>query len=178
MQSSTLLAPRELLLAVPFQSGLPMYQDWDWLIRASSYKGVGICMLPQPLTILRVEGSRSSVSRNPDWNFSLEWIRQLRDLISPRAFSWFVAIQCVWRARAAHAGLHARFTILCAFLFEGRPEFRSFISFLIFALVPTPVRHSLRRVVHTPRGDVDSAPGLRLVSARKPAAPVLRKSAL
>jgi glycosyltransferase involved in cell wall biosynthesis len=49
MQSSTLLAPRELLLAVPFRSGLAMHQDWDWLIRIASYKGVVLSMVPQPL---------------------------------------------------------------------------------------------------------------------------------
>jgi glycosyltransferase involved in cell wall biosynthesis len=39
LQCSTLLAPRELLLAVPFKSGLPMHQDWDWLIRVAAHKG-------------------------------------------------------------------------------------------------------------------------------------------
>jgi glycosyltransferase involved in cell wall biosynthesis len=176
MQSSTLLAPRELLLAVPFQSGLTMHQDWDWLIRVSSYRGVALSMVRQPLVVWRVEDQRPTVGRSSDSSFSLSWIRQLRDLISPRAFSWFVAIQCVWRARASHAGLRARFAILRAFLFEGSPEFRAFISFLIFALVPAAIRRSVRRVVRKARGDVDAAPGLHLVFARKPAAPVLRKS--
>lgn len=53
MQTSTLLAPRDLLLAVPFQPGLPLHQDWDWLIRVASHKGVGLCMVRQPL-ILRI----------------------------------------------------------------------------------------------------------------------------
>jgi glycosyltransferase involved in cell wall biosynthesis len=176
MQSSTLLAPRELLLAVPFQSGLVMHQDWDWLIRVASYKGVALSMVRQPLVIWRVEDQRATVGRGSDAGFSLSWIRQLRDLISPRAFSWFVAIQCVWRARASHAGLRARLAILRAFLFEGSPEFRAFISFLIFALVPAAIRRSVRRVVRKARGGADAAPGLQLVFARKPAAPVLRKS--
>ncbi len=37
MQTSTLLAPRELLLAVPFQAGLAMHQDWDWMIRVAAH---------------------------------------------------------------------------------------------------------------------------------------------
>jgi glycosyltransferase involved in cell wall biosynthesis len=176
MQSSTLLAPRELLLAVPFRSGLAMHQDWDWLIRIASYKGVVLSMVPQPLAIWRVEDQRATVGRNSDSSFSLSWIRQLRGLISPRAFSWFVAIQCVWRARASHAGLRARLAILRAFLFEGSPEVRAFISFLIFALVPAAIRRSLRSLLRKAWGKADAAPGLRLVSARKPAAPILRKS--
>jgi glycosyltransferase involved in cell wall biosynthesis len=176
MQSSTLLATRELLLAVPFRSGLTMHQDWDWLIRVSSYKGVALSMVRQPLVIWRVEDQRNTVGRSSDWSFSLSWIRQLRDLISPRALSWFVAIQCVWRARAVHADLRARFMILRAFLFEGSPEFRSFISFLIFAVVPPSIRRSARGLLRKARGKSDAAPGLRLVCARKPSTPILRKS--
>jgi glycosyltransferase involved in cell wall biosynthesis len=59
LQSSTLLAPRELLLAVPFESGLQMHQDTDWVIRVGSHKGVGFTMLPQPLSIWRVGDQRA-----------------------------------------------------------------------------------------------------------------------
>ncbi len=179
IQSSTLLAPRELLLAVPFESGLPMHQDWDWLIRAASYKGVGLNMVHQPLSIWRVDDPRATLGRRPDWQFSLSWIRRSRTLISPRAFSWFVAIQCVWRAQAAHASPIGRFVILRAFFLEGAPELRSFLSFLIFALVPTRLRRSILGIIRKLRHESSSGPpGLRLVSARNPIAAVLRKSSL
>jgi len=175
MQCSTLLAPRELLLAVPFKAGLPMHQDWDWLIRVTAHKGVGLAMVRQPLCIWRTEDTRATVGRNVNWSFSLSWIRQIRDVISPRAYSWFIAIQCVWRARASRAGLRARFALLRAFFFEGSPEFRSFVSFLIFALAPAPLRRSMRKGFWKTR---NGAPGLRLVSVRDSAVPVLRKSSL
>ena len=175
MQSSTLLAPRELVVAVPFKSGLPMHQDWDWLIRVAAHKGVGVAMVRQPLSIWRTEDARASVGRAANWSFSLSWIRQIRDVISPRAYSWFIAIQCVWRARASHAGVRARFALLRAFFFEGDPEFRSLLSFLIFALVPASLRRSMRKGFWKTR---DGAPGLRLVSVRDAALPVLRKSSL
>ena len=175
MQSSTLLAPRELVVAVPFKSGLPMHQDWDWLIRVAAHKGVGVAMVRQPLCIWRTEDARASVGRAANWSFSLSWIRQIRDVISPRAYSWFIAIQCVWRARASHAGVRARFALLRAFFFEGDPELRSLLSFLIFALVPAPLRRSMRKGFWKTR---DGAPGLRLVSVRDAALPVLRKSSL
>ena len=178
IQSSTLFAPRELFLAVPFASGLAQHQDWDWIIRVASYKGVGVSMVRQPLSIWRIEDARASVGRAPDWRFSLSWIRRSRTLISPRAFSWFVAIQCVWRAQASRAGLLARFTILRAFFVEGSPELRSCLSFLTFALLPTRARRSISRILWKLRGDSAGAPGLRLVSSQKPAAPILRKSSL
>jgi glycosyltransferase involved in cell wall biosynthesis len=178
MQSSTLLAPRDLLLAVPFQSGLPLHQDWDWLIRVAAHKGVGLSMVRQPLSIWRVEDARETVGRDAAWQSSLSWIRASRGQISSRAFSWFVAIQCAWRAQSSHAGLRARFTLLCAFLLEGQPELRSFTSFLIFAFIPAKIRRSLRKGIRQARHRADAEPGLRLVFSRKPAVPVLRKSSL
>lgn len=177
MQSSTLLAPRDLLLAVPFQSGLPLHQDWDWLIRVASHKGVALSMLRQPLSIWRVEDPRASVGRDPDWRASLAWIRTARALISPRAFSWFIAIQCAWRAQQSRAGLCATIALLRAFFLEGRPELRSFLSFLLFAFIPRGVRQSLRRGLHPTRPGTGESSGLRLVST-KPIAPILRKSSL
>jgi glycosyltransferase involved in cell wall biosynthesis len=177
MQSSTLLAPRDLLLAVPFQSGLPLHQDWDWLIRVAALRGVALSMVRQPLAIWRVEDPRATVGRDPSWERSLSWIRAVRALVSPRAFSWFVAVQCAWRAQRSRAGLGARLILLRAFLFEGRPEMRSFLSFLIFAFVPLGIRQSLRRGLRKTHGAAP-APGLRLVSTRKPTAAILRKSSL
>ena len=178
IQTSTLLAPRELLMAVPFQEGLPIHQDWDWLIRVASYKGVGFSMVRQPLCLWRTGDHHPSVGRNPLWKTSLEWIRASRSLVSPRAFSWFIAVQCAWRAQASHAGLRARLALLRAFLVEGEPELRSFLCFLIFAFIPAGVRRTMRRGLMKMRADASAPSGLRLVPTRQPATPVLRKSSL
>ena len=174
LQTSTLLAPRDLLLAIPFREALPMHQDWDWLIHAAAHEGVGITMVDKPLVTWRVEDPRDSVSRNASWQTSLAWIRELRPLISARAFSSFVAVQCAWRAQRSGAGLRARLDILRAFLFEGRPGWLSLLHFLLFSVLPTRLRRSLRDQV---RKDVDRG-GLSLAFAREPAAPALRKSSV
>lgn len=178
MQTSTLLASRELLLAVPFRNGLRMHQDWDWIIRVSTYEGVSIAMLPKPLTVWRVEDNRNTVSRSADWRFSLQWIRDIRRLISSRAFSSFVAVQCVWRARRAHAGLLSRLGILRAFLFEGRPQLRSSLHFLAFSLVPERLRKRLRDTLRAHRQPAENAGGLALAFSRKPVDPPLRKTSI
>jgi len=174
MQTSTLMAPRDLLLAIPFREELRLHQDWDWLIEAAAHEGVGIVMEPKPLVTWRVEDARDSVSRNASWQKSLHWIREVRPLISPRAFSSFIAVQCAWRAQRSGAGLRARLDILRAFLFEGRPEWRSLLHFLIFSVLPTWLRRSLRDHV---RKDIDRG-GLALAFAREPAAGALRKSSV
>jgi glycosyltransferase involved in cell wall biosynthesis len=174
MQTSTLLAPRELLVAVPFRDGLAMHQDWDWLIRVAAYEGVAISMLARPLAIWRVEDRRATVGRGLGWQFSLRWIREMRSLISRRAFSSFIAIQCVWRAKASHAGPIARLKILWAFLFEGRPDRLSSLHFVVFGLIPATVRRALRDVFSSHRSSGES--GLCLASARNPSSTLLRKS--
>jgi glycosyltransferase involved in cell wall biosynthesis len=176
MQTSTLLASRDLLLAVPFRDGLRMHQDWDWIIRVSAYEGVVVVMVPQPLTVWRVEDNRSSVSRAPDWQFSLHWIREIRRLISSRAFSSFVAVQCVWRARSAHAGIPGRLSILRAFLFEGRPQLRSSLHFLVFSVVPERLRRRLRGGLRAHRDPTESAGGLALAFPRRPPSLPLSKT--
>ncbi|HEY6445611.1 MAG TPA: glycosyltransferase family 2 protein [Acidobacteriaceae bacterium] len=174
MQTSTLLAPRDLLLAVPFRDGLAVHQDWDWIIRVAAYEGVAISMLAKPLAIWRVEDGRATVGLGLGWQFSLRWVREMRSLISRRAFSSFIAVQCVWRAKASHAGPIARLKILWAFLFEGRPDQLSSLHFLVFGLIPATVRRTLRDVFRSDRVPGDS--GLRLASARNPSSALLRKS--
>ena len=176
LQTSTLLAPRELLLAVPFQAGLPLHQDWDWVIRATAHAGVGLTMLPQPLAVWRVEDSRASVGRSPDWRASLGWIRRMRPLISPRAFSWFIAIQCAWRLQASREGLSARLALLWLYLVQGRPELRSALLFLFFGCVPAGLRKRLTLLARKMSLRAEPAAGLRLAFVRQPAAASLRRT--
>ncbi|MGA8531475.1 MAG: glycosyltransferase [Acidobacteriaceae bacterium] len=176
MQSSTLLAPRELLLAVPFQAGLAMHQDWDWTIRVAGHKGVGLRMLAQPLVLWRVEENRSSVGRSPDWRASLAWILRMRPLISPRAFSWFIAIQCAWRVQASRAGLSARIALLWLYLAQGRPEMRSFLLFFFFGCIPTGLRKWLSSMLKKMVLASEPAPGLQLAFVRTSDAAALRRT--
>lgn len=176
LQTSTLLASRELLLAVPFQSGLPMHQDWDWAIRVTAHKGVGLRMLPQPLVLWRVEDHRTSVGRSPDWRASLAWIRRIRPLISQRAFSWFIAIQCAWRVQASRAGISARLALLWLYLVHGQPELRSFLLFVVFGCIPTALRKKLSLLMKRIALPSDPTPGLQLAFVRPSASTVLRRT--
>jgi len=176
LQSSTLLASRELLLAVPFQTGLPMHQDWDWVIRATAHKGVGLRMLSQPLAVWRVESGRATVGRSPDWLVSLAWIRRMRPLISRRAFSWFLAVQCAWRVQASRAGLSARLALLWLYVAHGQPEMRSALLFLVFGCVPTGLRKRMTALVKGMSPASEPASGLRLAFVRQPGAAALRRT--
>ncbi|HSY02371.1 MAG TPA: glycosyltransferase [Acidobacteriaceae bacterium] len=176
IQTSTLLASRDLLLAIPFREGLRMHQDWDWVIRVASHEGVTVTMLPKPLVIWRVDDGRATVGRSQNWQFSLAWIREMRRLVSGRAFSAFIAIQCVWRAQSSRANLFARLRILWAFLVEGQPEWRSSIDFLAYSVVPASLRKTIRNRVGKHRPGVDAGSGLSLAFTNKTSHAPLRKT--
>lgn len=144
MQTSTLLAPRKLLLEVPFRTGLQMHQDWDWLLHAAKHEGVQFLMLPEALAMFATEDGRTSTGRKADWEFSLRWIREVRGLVSPEAYSSFIAVQCMWRAVKSRAGIVAYARLLRAFAFEGRVSIQSIGLFFVFWLIPERARKSLR----------------------------------
>ncbi len=144
LQTSTLLARRELLLRIPFTEGLPVHQDWDWLLRVSRERKASVQMLAEPLTVYRTEDGRKTVSGRADWRTSLDWIRSHRGWMEPEAFSWFVAVQCVWKARAAGAGWRERAEIARAFYCEGRPTLWAATHFVEFAVIPPVWRKGIR----------------------------------
>lgn len=144
IQTSTLLIPQALLCETPFREDLAAHQDWDWLLRVVSRPTVTVRMVDLPLATYRTEDGRASVSRSADWQASLAWIRQCSGTVSREAFAWFVAVQCVTRARRAGVGLAEWKILMQAFCLEGRPSLASALHFLLYAVVPVNWRKRWR----------------------------------
>jgi len=142
LQTSTLLASRELLLRVPFRSGLKRHQDWDWVLRVSREATVDIVFCPQALTIYHMEND-SSTSRSTDWRFSLEWIHENRPLVSARAYASFVTCHVAWQA-AADRAWSSFFPLLVDALSNGSVRTGDLVRYAGFWFVPRPVRRSFR----------------------------------
>jgi glycosyltransferase involved in cell wall biosynthesis len=100
IQTSTLLVPRDLLMEIPFQCGLPRHQDWDWLIRASVHPKVEICWVWEPLVVYYIDGHRKSISSGNTLDPSMSWVEENR-LITPRARAYFYATQVAVRCHTA-----------------------------------------------------------------------------
>jgi glycosyltransferase involved in cell wall biosynthesis len=146
IQSTMILAPRELLLAVPFADGLPGHQDWDWVLRAGHTEGAGIEFVPEPLAIWYIEEGRQSVSGGIAWKSSLSWIDQSRHLVTPRAYASFVMTSA--SARAAQEGAWSAFLpLLTSSLRHGRPRPIDILIFLGIWLIPQPARWWLRSIL-------------------------------
>ena len=92
LNTNTLLTKRELVVEVPFRTGLRRCIENDWLLRATSIDGTGIEFVEteRPLTIWNMDDDRPRLTNTSDWRESLAWIRENRDLVTPRAYAGFV----------------------------------------------------------------------------------------
>lgn len=136
MQTSTLMMRREMLLAVPFRSGLKRHQDWDWLLRAERVPGVEFRVVNEPLAIYRTGDGRKSVSSEQDYEFSMGWGAEMRGFFSAKAYAWFLATECASRAAKSRVGLRAYSEILRRFVFDGQPSMGSAIVMAGFLALP------------------------------------------
>ncbi len=105
-QTSTLLVPTKLLLLVPFKKGLKRLQDWDWLLRACSLPEVSVTLVEGALSIYNVQGD-GTISKAVDWEGSLRWAKENRELFTARSYSSFIAKKCAPEAAQQKAGLKA-----------------------------------------------------------------------
>jgi glycosyltransferase involved in cell wall biosynthesis len=91
IQTSMLVVRKALLEQVPFATGLPRHQDWDWLLRVFERDGVGCEWVWQPLVIFHMNSAAVRVSKGGEWLSSLDWA-VANPLLTKRAFTYFVAV--------------------------------------------------------------------------------------
>jgi glycosyltransferase involved in cell wall biosynthesis len=145
--SSELLTPTRLLLEVPFLKGLKKHQDWDWVLRAAQHPGAMVHVVPEVLAIYYMDDVTPRVSNNAEWRFSLEWVQERVHLLTPKAYSFFLATECATRAKKVNAGFGVFFPLFREFLFRGSPSLRSLTLFLGFTLVPISVRNQMKKLL-------------------------------
>jgi glycosyltransferase involved in cell wall biosynthesis len=150
--SSELLAPTRLMTEVPFKVGLRKHQDWDWVLRAAQHPGVKLLVVPELLAIYYMDDVTPRVSNNAEWRFSLDWVQERVHLLTPKAYSFFIATECATRAKKVDAGIGVYLVLFREFLFRGSPRWRSLGLFLGFTLIPINLRNHLRKLL-APRTD-------------------------
>jgi glycosyltransferase involved in cell wall biosynthesis len=144
IQTSSIMAPRALFLAVPFDPALPRYQDTDWLLRAAA-GGATLRYCAETLTVWHAEQPRVSIARRHarDWAYARQWIADRRPLVTPRAYAAFLLIRgggLTAAARNPGAGLG----MLVEAFRHGRPTVTTVLLFLGKWVIPVGLRRSLR----------------------------------
>jgi glycosyltransferase involved in cell wall biosynthesis len=92
VSTTMIVAPRDLLLRVPFQKGLSRHQEWDWLLRASALPTVGLECVFEELAIWYIDENRPTISAQSNWTESYQWVQSVRPLITKRAYASFLMV--------------------------------------------------------------------------------------
>lgn len=141
--TSMLLTTKELLLKYPFQGGLKRHQEADWLLRVSAHEQIELKFVDAPLGILHIESEGPRVSESGDWKYSLDWAKNRRDLLTPRAYAAFL-LMAVSSVAAREKDWPAFIMILREVVQSGQPSLVQYGLFLGMWFVPQSLRRFIR----------------------------------
>lgn len=153
---STWFIKKELLLKMPFEKN--KHEDWYWLLQVSLLEGMGIAFFPDSMVIKDSNREAKRLSNINDWQDSLNWIRSVRHLITPRAYSGFIVTIV-----SPQASLERDWKVFWYLLWEairlGNPRIRDYFLYLVMWLIPSNVRQQVRAFFTKERQDklLDSA---------------------
>jgi glycosyltransferase involved in cell wall biosynthesis len=145
IQTSTIMAPTELLRRVPFAVGLRRLQELDWTLRALQEDGTGLVMAAEPLVIWHTDENRPRVSFDSPWPEMLEWIRASRPLFTPRAYA-ALTMSVISAMAAPTRSAKAFLTLLREAHAYGRPGLLDYVTFCQIWLIPARLRRIVRDV--------------------------------
>jgi glycosyltransferase involved in cell wall biosynthesis len=146
IQTSMIFARRELMLSVPFTSGMQRHQDSDWYVHIGTRKDVTVEFVDETLAIWYLEENRPSVVRRCNWQRSHNWLNCIRPLITPRAYSGFIATQLAGEAAAQQAW--SAFLPLLSDMFRfGKPKLMDLAIYAGNWVMPEMLRSSLRSLL-------------------------------
>jgi glycosyltransferase involved in cell wall biosynthesis len=143
IQTSTIMAPTELLVRVPFTVGLRRMQELDWGLRALAEDGTELVIAPQPLVIFNADEDRPRISLESPWREMLEWLRRSRGLVTPRAYAALAMSQISSMAATTHSP-RVCWTLLREAHRHGRPHPMEYLTFAQIWLVPGDLRRRVR----------------------------------
>jgi len=143
IQTSTILAPTELFQRVPFTVGLRRQQELDWTLRAVRHRDVELIVAPEPLVVWHQDENRERISLEMPWRQQLAWLRDSRELFTPRAYAAFT--MSVLSSMAATTRSPKVFReLLREARTHGRPGPIDYLTFAQIWGIPPQVRRGLR----------------------------------
>ncbi|MCY1141030.1 glycosyltransferase family 2 protein [Actinoplanes sp. Pm04-4] len=146
IQTSTIMAPTELLRRVPFTVGLRRQQELDWTLRALQHDDVELLYAPEPLVLWHQDENRERISLQNPWEEQLAWARASRHLFTPRAYA-AVTMSVISSMAAPTRDPKVFRQLLSEARTNGRPGALEYVTFLQIWALPPAVRHRVRDLV-------------------------------
>jgi glycosyltransferase involved in cell wall biosynthesis len=143
IQTSTIMAPTDLVRRVPFAVGLRRLQELDWTLRALRQEGTGVLMAAEPLVIWHTDEDRPRVSFDAPWQQSLDWIKASRQNFTPRAYAALMMSVISAMAAPTH-NVRVFWTLLREAHTYGRPGLVDYLTYLQVWLLPQGLRRAVR----------------------------------
>jgi len=151
IQTSTIMAPTELLRRVPFAPGLRRCQELDWTLRALAHDDVDLVYAEAALVVWNTDEDRPRVSFDAPWEEMLAWLRASRPLLTPRAYA-ALAMSVISSMAAPTRSARVFRELLTEARRHGRPGVLDYVTFAQTWLLPPGLRHRLRDLVLGQRG--------------------------
>jgi glycosyltransferase involved in cell wall biosynthesis len=146
IQTSTILAPTELFRRVPFTDGVRRMQELDWSLRCLVHADVALVYADEPLVVWHADENRPRISGEAPWRESLEWLKDSRSRVTPRAYA-ALAMSVVASMAATSRSPRVFAGLLREARAHGRPGLTDYMTFLQVWLVPTGLRRAVRDAV-------------------------------
>lgn len=144
---STFLVEKSLMRAIPFRKGMRYHEDADWLLRAKASNAIHPAWVEDVLTIYHNELEGQRLSTKTPWEGRYRWCKENPELLTRKAFPYYIARLCVPYARNSTAPIRSCAFLLFAAIRSGGLNFRS-AAYLFLALFTGPEwRRKLRRNV-------------------------------
>jgi glycosyltransferase involved in cell wall biosynthesis len=146
IQTSTIMAPTELLRRVPFDVGLRRQQELDWTLRAVRQDDVELIIAEEPLVIWHQDENRQRISLSMPWEAQLEWLRANRELFTPRAYAAF-AMSVISSMAAPTRSPKVFRELLQEARRNGRPGAIDYLTYLQIWAIPPQLRRGIRDAI-------------------------------
>lgn len=156
IQTSTIMAPTELLRRVPFTVGLRRQQELDWTLRALRHDDVELLYAEEPLVLWHQDENRERISLQNPWAEQLAWLRANRELFTPRAYAAFTMSVLSSMAAPTRSGKVFR-ELLAEARTHGRPGPIDYLTYLQIWTLPPGLRRRLRDLIVSRRAAADAS---------------------
>lgn len=131
---------------MPLEEKFYRHEDWEWLLRVTAIEGVGIEFVPEPMAIWHSEMGIKRLSNINDWKYSLDWIRSTRNLVTPKAYSGFIATMITPSASSV-GDWKAFFPLLWESIRCGKPRPIDICLYLFMWLFPQQLRQKVSSIL-------------------------------